>query len=125
MDPRFDEFHIFIFQHQCVLGLTCCQEDKQKLSIQSHATLRLYVAASHKALKNGCSRKNCAYLDWIDGEKPSLFSGARGGGPNGSAGVTARGQMQTQIAFHPVGLACFEEKSFVAGRLIVIEDCFL
>ena len=33
--------------------------------------------------------------------------------------------MQTQLAFHPVDLACFEVKSLVAGRLIVIEDCCL
>lgn len=26
--------------------------------------------------------------------------------------------------FHLVGLACFELKSLVAGRLMVIEDCF-
>ena len=33
--------------------------------------------------------------------------------------------MQTQVAFHPVDLACFEGKSLVAGRLIVIEECVL
>ena len=31
---------------------------------------------------------------------------------------------QTQVAVHPVDLACFEVKSLVAGRLIVIEECF-
>ena len=38
--------------------------------------------------------------------------------------VVTKGQVQTQVAFHPVDLACFEVKSLVAGRLIVIEECF-
>ena len=39
--------------------------------------------------------------------------------------VVTRGELQTQMAFHPVDLACFEVKSLVAGTLMVIEDCFL
>ena len=66
MDPYSGEFHVFIFQHRCVLGLTC--QDEQKSSIQSHATLTLHIAASHRALENVCPTKvdveNSSLLVW-------------------------------------------------------------
>lgn len=59
MEPSFGELHIFILHHRCKLGPTCCQ-DEQKLSIQSHTTLLLYIVASHKTLKNVCSIRKFA-----------------------------------------------------------------
>ena len=51
---------IFSLQHRCIrciFGLTCCQDDGQRPSIQSHATLTLFIAASYKAIWHGCSTK--------------------------------------------------------------------